>query len=172
MVLNKMKRASIKRSIQKLTTNRVLENHNSKIEKVVCLVDIDVFSTVQELDKFAESLGVKSKDFKVIGYSAQKKTIKTYSGLLFTSTKIGWKGVVKDSEIKDIIEQPTDLLINYYNKDVLGLALLSAKSPAKFKVGLGNVNPQLNDLIIGCDITDINTFKTEMVKYLKVLNKL
>ena len=42
----------------------------------------------------------------------------------------------------------------------------------KFKVGLGNVNPQLNDLIIGCDITDINTFKTEMVKYLKVLNKL
>ena len=64
MVLNKMKRASIKRSIQKLTTNRVLENHNSKIEKVVCLVDIDVFSTVQELDKFAESLGVKPKDFK------------------------------------------------------------------------------------------------------------
>ena len=80
--------------------------------------------------------------------------------------------MVKDSEIKDIIEQPTDLLINYYNKDVLGLALLSAKSSAKFKVGLGNVNPQLNDLIIGCDITDINTFKTEMVKYLKVLNKL
>ncbi|WP_348660963.1 DUF6913 domain-containing protein [Croceibacter atlanticus] len=172
MVLNKMKRASIKRSIQKLTAKRVLENHNSKIEKVVCLIDVDAFGSVQELDQLIETLQIKSINFKVIGYSAQKKTIKTYSGLLLTNTKIGWKGVVKDSEIKDIIAKPTDLLINYYNKEVLGLELLSAKSPAKFKVGFGNVNPQLNDLIIGCDITDINTFKTEMVKYLKVLNKL
>ena len=47
----------------------------------------------------------------------------------------------------------------------------TATSEAKFKVGLIE-ETNVNDLVIKTDINDTSTFENELVKYLRILNKL
>jgi hypothetical protein len=65
-----------------------------------------------------------------------------------------------------------DLLVNYYTQDVLILKLMTVKTKARIKVGFAEIDPELNDLILQTQLQDFNTFKTELAKYLKVMNEL
>ena len=52
------------------------------------------------------------------------------------------------------------------------LKLLTARARARIKVGFPSVDAKLNDLIIQTSIKDFDIFKTELKKYLKVLNEI
>ena len=45
-------------------------------------------------------------------------------------------------------------------------------SKARFKVGISNEDERLHDLIIDVALKDQGTFKVELVKYLKTINKI
>jgi hypothetical protein len=45
-------------------------------------------------------------------------------------------------------------------------------SKANFKVGLSAEDKRLHDLILEIEPKDTSTFKTELIKYLKTLNKI
>lgn len=64
------------------------------------------------------------------------------------------------------------MLINLYQSDALALQVVSAATQAQFKVGLYDANQDLNDLIIETKLDDKALFKTELIKYLNILNKL
>ena len=63
------------------------------------------------------------------------------------------------------------MLISYYTSDKLPLIFATATSEAKFKVGILEES-NTNDLVIKTDIKDTSTFEKELVKYLRILNKL
>ena len=49
------------------------------------------------------------------------------------------------------------------------LTLLSSKTNAKFRVGFESVNSNLNDLIFSNKIKKYKNFKSELIKYLKMI---
>lgn len=172
MILNKLKFKSVSSRIKKLLKERKLETSAKKITSLLVVLDIDRYDNIADFHRLAKDLQIPDIDYKLIVFSSNKKFIKTYTGRLFTYNKLGWKGVVKDSEIKQVLNTPVDLLINYYDRERVALALLSATAKSKFRVGFPTINRSLNDLIIDCDLQDFELFKSEMIKYLKVLNKL
>jgi hypothetical protein len=49
---------------------------------------------------------------------------------------------------------------------------MTVKTRARIKVGFAEIDPALNDLILQTPLQDFDTFKTELKKYLKVMNEL
>ena len=70
------------------------------------------------------------------------------------------------------MDVPFDILISYFEKDVLELKLMTAKSKAKFKIGILQTDERLNDLIIKTSLKQFELFKKEVFKYLSILNKI
>lgn len=90
----------------------------------------------------------------------------------FTEKDFNWKGEPKRPVFKSFIEEPHDLLIGYFNKNNLYLENAVLRSKAKFKVGFAKVNNKLYDMEIAEFPTKIDSFLSELKKYLIVLNKL
>ena len=90
------------------------------------------------------------------------ETILLVKKLIFVNTK----------EEIDFVNTKFDLLINLYQSNALALQVVSAATQAEFKVGLYDANQDLNDLIIETKLDDKTLFKTELIKYLNILNKL
>ena len=67
---------------------------------------------------------------------------------------------------------PFDLLISYYRPNKYALNIVTAMSKANFKVGLSVEDKRLHDLIIDINPKEINTFRMEIIKYLKTLNRI
>ena len=62
--------------------------------------------------------------------------------------------------------------ISSLDNEKLLLQLMTLKTKARLKVGFGNVDKKLNDLILNTPIEDFQTFKKELGKYLRVLNEI
>jgi len=63
-------------------------------------------------------------------------------------------------------------LVGYYKGQNCFLDLMISKSKANFKVGFKGVDDRLYDLIIDVNPLQVNKFGEELIKYLKVLNKI
>lgn len=90
----------------------------------------------------------------------------------FTEKDFNWKGEVKNKSFKSFLEEPHDLLIGYFNKNHLFLENAVLRSKAKFKVGFANVNQELYDMEIDELPNKMESFLSELKKYLIILNKL
>ena len=62
--------------------------------------------------------------------------------------------------------------MGYYRGSHEFLDLMVSESKAKFKVGTAGADERLYDLLIELDIDNTEAIKTELKKYLTVLNKL
>jgi len=172
MIFNKLKHRSISRHIKKLLSQRSLVTSNDEAKTLVVLTDLDKFYDKSYFLDLAKSLGIAETNYTLLVFSSNKKTIKTYTGSLLTYSKIGWKGVIKDAQLKRLLAEDTDVLINYFKGENIALELASASCNAGFRIGLSQANKKLNDLIVDCKLSETKLFKMEMIKYLKVLNKL
>ena len=63
-------------------------------------------------------------------------------------------------------------MISYYKPNCYELNIVTAMSKAKFKVGLSSEDKRLHDFILELDPKEKDTFKIEIIKYLKTLNKI
>jgi len=84
----------------------------------------------------------------------------------------GWNGAVKNVELNAFLDTKFDVLISYYEKEITELKLITAKSKAKFKIGVLQADERLNDLIIKTDLDEFGLFKEEVFKYLNILKKI
>lgn len=82
----------------------------------------------------------------------------------------GWKGKISNIELEEFINAKFDVLISYYKKDRYELNVVTALSKANFKVGIADHDERLNDFIVKIEPNQIETFKTELIKYFTVLN--
>lgn len=81
-------------------------------------------------------------------------------------------GTIKNSEAKEFISTPFDMLLNFYTKNSLYLQTVTQQSEAYFKVGLGNNEEQLNHLYIVSKSEEEREIIDELIKYLKILKKI
>lgn len=171
MILNGFKQKNIQRHLEKelvKTTSSQTEISKTKIVSVLIFIDkkndakiVKVIAKVLSLDLSNIHLVVFKTKIDVIAISENDISENDFN--LF--------GKVKSEQLKKIMEQSFDLLLNY-TTDNLYLNYLTVLSKASFKVGYANSDARLYNFMIAVNDTDETVFNSELKKYLKILNKI
>lgn len=90
----------------------------------------------------------------------------------FSEKDFNWLGNIEQKSLKKFIDEPFDLLIGYFHKNNIYLETTVLQSNATFKVGFSNVNQKLYDIEISEIPSNINSFLSELKKYLILLKKI
>ncbi|AXO78852.1 hypothetical protein DZC78_00085 [Olleya aquimaris] len=172
MILKRFIDKSNKKYVKKSVLNRVVQPNDNKINSIGVLVDNNEFADIEWINNLAQSLKVNQNQLKILSYFNPKKEEISVFTNTFAKKDLSWNGQFKSQIAKGFVNTSFDLLINLYQTNDLALQVATAATNATLKVGLNNTNPELNDLIINVNINDKSVFKTELIKYLNILNKL
>nr|WP_313790289.1 hypothetical protein [Allomuricauda pacifica] len=142
------------------------------ITRVGCIVDLDNFVDGERFYELIDDFSLRPNAIKIIGYKRDFDNTSPYAIQIFSDKDLGWKGDIENGYVLEFLGREYDLLINYYEDDNLMLKLLSIRTPARLKVGFSALDPKFNDLILNTPFKDFNLFKSELKKYLKVLNEI
>ncbi|MEL6916829.1 MAG: hypothetical protein AAFO99_03770 [Bacteroidota bacterium] len=147
-------------------------SRNKGITSVGCIVDLDKFNDTNRFFEFVDDFELRPEAVKIIGYKDYYDKNSPYATPVFSDKDLGWNGDIENSYALEFLSREYDLLINYYTDENLMLQLMSIKTKARIRVGFGEVDKKLNDLILKASISDFDTFKQELRKYLIVLNEI
>lgn len=142
------------------------------LNKVGVIVDLDNFQNADLFYQLIELLNLRPNAVKIMGYRSFYDKNSPYATPVFSDKDLGWGGAIENSYALEFLTKEYDLLLNYYIQDTLILKLMTVKTKARIKVGFAELDPNLNDIILQSPMNDFNTFKTELKKYLKVLQEL
>ena len=110
---------------------------------------------------------------KIIAFvDDEKKNTDTLWVSYSTPKDFGWNGKIKNVDLQSFVEKDFDALICFYKQNTIELDLITATSNANFKIGISNKDNRLYDFIIDVNPKNFDVFKTELKKYLAVLNKI
>ncbi|MBB1150399.1 MULTISPECIES: hypothetical protein [unclassified Myroides] len=137
------KKKTLKKAINKATLEGVESNYDFPLRVIGILIEKSEVSKVDELIQSLRQNGAKAEQIYVLVYTGLTKS-KQLLDPSFSMKDFSIIGDVQNQEVKKFIEQPFDLLINFYAKDIVPLLWVSAKSKAKFKVGIAAVTPRIN----------------------------
>lgn len=172
MFLNYFKDFSTKKIVKNSLSN-VKHLASDKIIKTVGIIfDESYFYEKEGLVSELISNGIVEKDIKILVYKDKVKKNEVFDYPLFTNKDLSWHGTVDKKEVKDFVNEPFDLLINYYDTEKVALLLVSHSSKASFKVGFSTVDKRLNHFMIDTNAENYKVFIEELFKYLKILNKI
>jgi hypothetical protein len=172
MILKGFKEKSNKKYLNKLLSERHVNVTDNKVESLGIILNIDEVDDFEWFRSLAEYLKVHPNKLKIITFSVNKKEDLNSWDLCFNPKDFGWKGNIKNVELQSFLDTKFDVLVSYYEKEVLELKLITARSKAKFKVGILQTDERLNDLIIKTSLKQFGIFKEEIFKYLNILNKI
>lgn len=172
MILRRFKEKSNRKYISKCLKNRVVRPDSAVVKKIGVLVVNNEFSSLEWIVSLAKALKVNQNNLKMLSlYNIDEGETSVFTNT-FSEKDLGWKGQFKSQEVKDFLNEDFDLLINFYEAKILPMQVVAAASKAKLKVGISNADQSINDLIIDTPIKDKSVFKTELIKYLNILNKI
>lgn len=166
-----MKKSFIKKRFHKLLKEKAANRQVSheEVYTVGIVASGELYKWLKIEDEVEKILGLGN--VRIYNYRPHsKKDVPSYK--FFTEKYFNWKGEVKNKYFKSFIEEPHDLLIGYFNKNNLYLENAVLRSNAKFKVGFANVNQDLYDIEITEHPNRIESFLSELKKYLIIMKKL
>jgi hypothetical protein len=172
MFLKAFKENSNKKYLNKLLSKRQVNIDNSKVESLGVIINLEETDDFNLFKPLATKLKIHPNNFKVIGFLRDKNVNLNAWDLCFDEKDFGWKGEIKNIELKSFLDKKFDVLINYYLTEDLELKLMTAASQANFKIGILQSDERLNDLIIKTKIKEFNVFENEVFKYITILNKI
>jgi len=172
MFLKRFKEKSNQKYIDKILNIRTPSIDNRIIESVGIIVNADEFNNYDELLALFKSIGINQNKIKIITFLPDEKETLNSWDVSFSPKDIGWQGKVLGANMRTFIDQEFDALVSYYKNDDLNLNMITALSKANFKIGISSKDKRLNDFIIEVEPDQIQLFKEELSKYLKVLNKI
>jgi len=162
----------LKRIISSKLTNANLEVSVSKINTIGIIIDESYFTNIDSLKKEIEQYGVEVNNIQILLFKKKVSKKEIVKELFFTRSNVKINGEINKEDVNAFLEQPFDLLINYYEVERPSLLLVSKASKAKFKVGFSTVDKRINHLMINTSLIQYKEFISELFKYLKILNKL
>lgn len=163
---NKLLDKKINKSLNKLSVEH--RDKPNPIKTLACIIDPSLTISVENFMDLSNSLGLKDKDMKIITFQENSNTYNVFSSMNITPKCVSFYGNINGKDSLEFISFKYDLLINFFKKNRF-LTLLSSKTNAKFRVGFESVDSKLNDLIFSEKIIKYNAFKTELIKYLKMI---
>ena len=172
MILKGFKEKSNKKYLNKLLAKRLVNVNNDPVVSLGIILNIDEINDFEVFRELADYIKVRPNKLKVIAYSSSKKEDLHSWDECYNPKDFGWNGAIKNVELQGFMNSEFDVLISYYEKEIMELKLITAESKAKFKIGILQSDERLNDLIIKTNLKEFNVFKSELFKYLTILNKI
>ncbi|WP_339894344.1 hypothetical protein [uncultured Algibacter sp.] len=172
MILKGFREKSNKKYLNKLLSERQVIVNDDKLISLGIIFNIDEIHDFESFRKLSDFIKVRPNKLKIIAFSESKKNDLHAWDECYNLKDFGWKGKIKNADLQEFLDVPFDILISYFEKDVLELKLMTAKSKAKFKIGILQTDERLNDLIIKTSLKQFELFKKEVFKYLSILNKI
>jgi hypothetical protein len=157
---------------QELAQQREAPLRKEGISAIGVIVDLENFAEPEKFYELIDAYGLRPNAVKIIGYRKFYDKNSPYATPVFSDKDLGWNGAVENSYALEFLSRDYDLLINYYRESNLLMQLMSVKTSARIRVGFSEQDPAFNDLIFGSGVSDFESFKKELKKYLKVLNQI
>ena len=170
MILKLLKQKTNQNYINKLLATRKSVINDNKVKSVAVLFNEAEFDDFKIFRQHFKDF--KFSEFKIFTYVPNNKPQLNKSKVYFSPNDFGWHGTLKNAHLKTFTDEVYDVLISFYNEDVLHLQMITALSNANFKIGLSNKDERLYDLIINVNPNQIEILKKEFKKYLKILKKI
>ncbi|MCF6308390.1 MAG: hypothetical protein L3J09_10580 [Flavobacteriaceae bacterium] len=171
-MLKRFQKKRIQNKIELNLKNRDISNLNDSVVTMGYLVDEDMFQNFEKLFEVSKEMGLKDKNVKIFTFMNVKKKLPSLRQNQINNKEFSWKGIIQNQNANEFLELPFDILIGFYQEKNDYLDLMMTKSKAKFKVGFEGGDCRVSDLIIDVDPLKTNDFKRELIKYLRVLNKI
>jgi hypothetical protein len=171
-MLKIFQKKQLRKKIALYLKNRDISNLNVSVVTMGYLVDEDLFQDFEKLKEISKEMGLKDKDVKIFTFMNVKKKIPSLRQNQVNNREFSWKGVIQNQNANEFLDLPFDMLVGFYKGENDYLDLMMTKSKAKFKVGFNGNDSRISDLIINVDPLKTNDFKRELIKYLRVLNKI
>ena len=162
----------LKKNVKKRLLNSPSISKQEKIKTIGLLVDESYFSKTASLIDEILLQGFEKNQIVVLVYKDKIKAKEIRNELFVSRKNITISGEINNPEVNKFLEEPFDLLINYYDVSKFPILLLSIKSKAKFKVGFDTIDKRVNHFIIKEFVDNYKEFTLEVFKYLKILNKI
>lgn len=172
LMFDKLKRKSLKRQTDKNLENRDLSQRNGPLKTIGYLVDEVIFQDFERLYEFSEELGLLRKNTTVYTFIELKKKAPSLIQNQINNRHFTWKGNINNQNANEFLDDPFDVLVGIYTSKNEFLDVMMSLSKAKFKVGFAGADERLFDLLIDIDLQDFDKFKSEFIKYLRILNKI
>lgn len=172
MILKGFKEKSNKKHLNKLLAERKVNVNAEKVISLGVILNIDEINDFEVFRALADYIKVRPNRLKIIAFSSTKKDDVHSWDECYNPKDFGWNGAIKNLELKAFLDTPFDVLISYYEKEVIELKLITAESKAKFKIGILQSDERLNDLIIKTSLKQFSIFKDEVFKYLTIFKKI
>ncbi len=171
-MLKKIQQRFLRRLTDKSLNNRDTSKINDSVKTLGFLVDEEFFNDFEKLYAIAEKMGLQRKDVKLFTFMRVKKKMPSLRQNQINNKHFTWKGEIHHQNANEFLEMQLDVLVGYYNSKNDYLDLMMSCSKAKFKVGFSKTDKRLSDLLICVNPLQVNQFGQELIKYLKVLNKI
>ncbi len=172
MFLNYLKNLFTKKIVKNSLSNVRPGSLETKIKTVGLLFDESYFHEKEALVKGILANGIDASNIELLVFKNRIKPNEKFEYPVFSHKDLSWKATFKNSDVREFIEKPFDLLVNYYDTEKSALLVVSNLSKAKFKVGFTSVNKKINHFMINTTAENHVVFIDEMFKYLKILNKI
>lgn len=172
MILKAFKEKSNQKFVNGILSRRKIESTTTKVKSVGVIFNDEEFIDFDAFSEFLKHINIQLPNQKFFTFSKEKTQSHSQWDDIFTSKDFGWKGKLYNNNLRDFTDTHFDVLICYFLADNLELKQIAAMSNAAFKVGLSNKDERLYDLMIAVKPTEFEDFKTELEKYLTLLNKI
>lgn len=172
MFLNFIKDFSLKKIIKKTLSNYKIAVSEGEIASVGIVLDETYFKDKELLINKLVEQGIKRGNIETLSYLDRLKKGEQPDCCHYTPKDITSGGEFAKEDVKAFINKPFDLLISYYDVAKPSLVLATMQSKAQFKVGYASVDNRLNSFMIASQAEKYEEFTDELIKYLKILNKL
>lgn len=166
-----LKEFFLKKVVSKGLLGYKLEDSEDKIKTIGILVDESESLNREAILKELKSYSLDVETIDVLVFKEKIKAKEVIEEPFYTLKDLSLSGKVNKVEVQKFIEANFDLLINFYEEPKASLNVIAKKSKAKFKVGLSTIDKRINHLIIDSDLENVKVFTSELIKYLRILNK-
>ncbi len=171
-MLKRIQNYSLRKQINKSLLERDFSQRNTSLRYLGFLIDEALFDDYESLYKFGTELGLQRKDIKQFTFVETKKRIPSLLNNQISNKEFTWRGEIRNANAMEFLNNPFDVLIGFYQGPNEFMDAMIARSKAKFKIGFNDADKRLFDLILTVDLKHPELVKTEVEKYLRVLNKI
>jgi len=172
MFLSFIKNFSAKRVLRKSSQIVKSSEIHKPVKTIGIIIDETYFNDKKALIQELLTYGFEEKNIKVLSFKNRYKKNEVTQEPSFSTKDLSWSGTINKIEVLDFIEKDFDLLINYYEINKSPLMMVTHNSRGLFKAGFTSIDKNLNHLMIKTTMENYKTFTSELIKYLKILNKL
>lgn len=172
MFLKFIKDFGLKKIIKKSLSGYKPVSSPDVVITVGILIDESYFSEKDSLIKELALNGIAANNIETLSFKEKVKPKEIIEGSYYTRKDISVLGTFEKEDVASFINKPFDMLISYYDVEKAPLLLATLKSKAKFKVGFSNIDNRFNNFMISSQAEKYSEFVSELIKYLKILNKI